>query len=167
MSTLPTANQVSAGGVVFRKNHDLIEVALILVGPKLRWQLPKGTVNPEESTEQAAQREVREEAGIEVFLLDLIEPIEYWYYSVRNGQRIRYHKYVYFYLMQYRSGDVNDHDHEVLEARWVEINQAITMLNFESEKNMVRRTLERILSKEEAHTPQDLEQNPQEGNAGA
>ena len=124
MNPLPTANQVSAGGVVFRKSEDQVEVALILVGPKNRWQLPKGAVNPEEEIEHAALREVREETGIDADLLDIIERIEYWFYALRGGHRIRFHKYVYFFLMQFRSGNVADHDHEVIEARWVEINQA-------------------------------------------
>src|SRR5512146_1291291 len=157
MSPLPTANQTSAGGVVFRQQDHHVDVALILVGPKLRWQLPKGTVNPGEKIEQAAQREVREEAGIEAELIELIERIEYWFYATHQGRRTRFHKYVYFYLMRFCSGDVNDHDHEVEEARWVEINQAIAMLAFESEKEMVRKSQAWIAGREKI----DSRQNPQ------
>lgn len=164
MSPLPTANQVSAGGVAFRKNQDQVEVALILVGPKNRWQLPKGAVNPDEGTEQAALREVREEAGIQAEIIDLIERIDYWFYALRGGQRVRFHKFVYFYVMQYRSGDVNDHDHEVIEARWVEIDQAINLLAFESEKNMVRKSKEWILPGEKAKTRQDVPDTQQDGS---
>ena len=146
MSPLPTTTQVSAGGVAFRQSDGKTEVALILVGPKLRWQLPKGAINPEERVEAAAQREVREEAGIETELLAPLERIEYWFYVTRNGKRIRFHKFVHFYLMQYRSGDVDDHDHEVEEARWFEITQAIELLAFESEKEVVRKAREQIPS---------------------
>lgn len=146
MSPLPTTTQVSAGGVAFRQRDGQTEVALILVGPKLRWQLPKGAVNPEERVEDAAQREVREEAGIETDLLAPLERIEYWFYVNRNGKRIRFHKFVHFYLMQYRSGEVDDHDHEVEEARWFEITQAIELLAFESEKEVVRKAREQIPS---------------------
>lgn len=148
MSPLQTATQVSSGGVAFRLDNGQIVIALILVGPRARWQLPKGTVDQDESNEDAALREVREEAGIEAELLAPLDRIEYWFYASRSGQKVRFHKYVYFYLMRYCSGDVADHDHEVEEARWVEINHAIEMLAFESEKEMVRKARERILSGE-------------------
>lgn len=144
MPPLPPATQVSAGGVAFRQIEGRTEVALILVGPRERWQLPKGSINTNERIEEAAQREVREEAGIETQLFDLLDRIEYWFYSYRDNQRTRFHKYVYFYLMRYISGQVTDHDHEVEEARWVQIDQAIDMLAFETEKSVVRKARERI-----------------------
>jgi len=155
MSPLPIVTQVSAGGVAFRQIEGRIEVALILVGPYSRWQLPKGTINPDERIEAAAQREVREETGIETELLSLIDRIEYWFYAVKSGQRTRFHKFVYFYLMRYLSGDVTDHDNEVEEARWVEIDQAIQMLSFESEKAVTETARTRILGNHLSSTDLD------------
>ena len=148
MNPIPVTTQVSAGGVAFRDNNGQIEVALILVGPNLRWQLPKGTLNPGERIEDAAQREVREEAGVATQLYAFLDRIEFWFYATREGSRVRLHKYVHFFLMGYLSGSVEDHDYEVEEARFVEINQAIEMLAFENEKNVVRKAQKRILSGE-------------------
>jgi 8-oxo-dGTP pyrophosphatase MutT (NUDIX family) len=134
---LPTKLQISAGGVAFRTVEGRIEVALISVGEDNRWQLPKGIVDKGESTETAAVREVREEAGVNTRPLSLIDKIEYWYHG--KGERVRYHKFVYFYLLRYESGDVTNHDDEVNEARWVEIDEAIGMLAFESEKRIVEK----------------------------
>lgn len=136
---VPTLEQVSAGGAAFRKNGAGFEVALISAKPRLRWQLPKGTVDAGESEEQAALREVREEAGIETELLGKIETVEYWYFGYQNGERVRFHKFVHFFLMKYLSGDCGDHDHEVAEARWVKIDEAIKMLAFKSEKAVVEK----------------------------
>ena len=133
----PTKTQISAGGVAFRSNGNQVEVALISVGESRRWQLPKGIVNIDESTETAALREVREETGLNTDLIELIDKVEYWYYATEKGQRVRYHKYVYFYLLRFKSGDVADHDHEVTEARWVSIEEASTMLAFKSEQDVV------------------------------
>jgi len=145
MSPLPTTTQVSAGGVAFRTNHlGQIETALILVGPRLRWQLPKGAINPGEEIEDAAHREVREEAGVDTKIIRLLDRIEYWFYASHEGQRTRFHKFVHFYLMQYLSGNVEDHDHEVEEARWIEINEAIKMLAYESEREVMRKALKLI-----------------------
>lgn len=144
MSKVPTKLQISAGGVTFRIRDGQLEVALISVGDDNRWQLPKGLVDKGEPPEAAAIREVHEEAGIETEVVERIDKIEYWYFGKENGQRIRYHKYVYFYLLRYKSGDVGDHDDEVNEARWFEIRDAIKLLAFDSEKRIVEKVKELI-----------------------
>ncbi|HEY0429624.1 MAG TPA: NUDIX hydrolase [Pyrinomonadaceae bacterium] len=134
-----TVEQVSAGGVAFRQIDSNYEIALIAVAPSNRWQLPKGLVDEGETPEIAALREVREEAGIEADLVEKIETIEYWYVGDRRGERVRFHKFVHFFLMKYRAGDVADHDHEVLEARWVRLEEAVRMLAFKGEKDVARK----------------------------
>ncbi len=138
--------QISAGGVAFRRAEaGEIETAIVSAKPSLRWQLPKGIIDPGETPEIAAVREVREEAGIETELLELIEKVEYWYVGFHRGERVRFHKFVYFYLLKYLRGDVADHDHEIAEARWVKPEEAIEMLAFKSEKDAVKKAFE-ILS---------------------
>lgn len=144
MSKVPTKLQVSAGGVAFRVENGQIKVAIISVGDGARWQLPKGLVDKGESTEDAAVREVREEAGIDTAIAARIDKVEYWYFWNEDGQRVRYHKFVYFYLLRYKSGDVRDHDHEVNEARWVDIDDAIKMLAFDNEKKIMKKAKELI-----------------------
>src|SRR3954467_9729667 len=136
---VPTLDQISAGGVAFRRVPSATEVAIISVRPSGRWQLPKGIVDEGERPEEAAVREVREEAGIETDLLRPIETVEYWYVGERRGRRVRYHKFVHFFLLAYRGGDVSDHDHEVEEARWVEIDEALGMLAFKTERAVVEK----------------------------
>jgi 8-oxo-dGTP pyrophosphatase MutT (NUDIX family) len=144
-SKSPTHTQVSAGGVAFRFTKDQIEVALIApAGEKQRWQLPKGLVGRDELPEAAALREVREEAGLETELVEPLDTIEYWYYSGGQGKRVRFHKFVHFYLLRYTAGSVEEHDQEVKEARWVEIGQAQAMLSFSSEKKVVKQAQEKL-----------------------
>jgi 8-oxo-dGTP diphosphatase len=147
MNSIQTYDQISAGGVAYRMLEGRIEVALISVGQNERWQLPKGTIDKGELNETAALREVREEAGIEAELIAPIDTVEYWYYATHQGKRVRYHKYVHFFLMQYLSGNVSDHDHEVNEARWVEIDEAISLLAFKSEQEVVRKAKEYLDNK--------------------
>jgi 8-oxo-dGTP pyrophosphatase MutT (NUDIX family) len=139
-----TMDQVSAGGVAFRWRDSEPEIAIVSVRPKLRWQLPKGIVDPGESPQVTAVREVREEAGVETELIKLIETIEYWYRSVKYGKPVRYHKFVHFYLVKYKSGDVADHDHEVEESRWVSFDEALEMLDFKSEHEVVKKAREMV-----------------------
>ena len=134
---IPTVEQVSAGGVVFRLEKSVPEIAIVRIVPELRWQLPKGIIDPGETIEQAALREVREESGIEADLVSKVETIEYWFVADYGGRRRRYHKFVHFFLMSYKSGDVGDHDHEVDESRWVDIETALSMLEFKGERDVV------------------------------
>lgn len=141
---LVTVDQVSAGGVAYRKRDDRIEIALILTSPDRRWQLPKGMIDDGETAEEAALREVREEAGIDTELLKTLDRTEYWFIAERDGSRKRFHKYVNWFLLRYVSGDVADHDHEVEEARWVEADEALELLVFKNEREMVEMALRSI-----------------------
>ena len=139
---MPTLDQTSAGGVAFRRSGEGlegVEVALILVGPQGRWQLPKGIVNSGETPEVTAVREVAEETGLETTLVAPLDVIEYWYYGSRGAAKVRFHKRVHFYLLQYVAGDVANHDHEVEEARWVRLDAAKAMLAFAGERKVVEK----------------------------
>ena len=70
--------------------------------------------------------------------------MEYWFYATSRGRRVRIHQFVHFYLMRYRDGDVSNHDHEVNEARWIEIERAQAMLAFDSDRKLVARAQELI-----------------------
>ena len=152
---LQTVRQVSAGGVVYRRASGRpTEVALIRVGPSGRWQLPKGIVDDGESPELTAVREVREEAGVDAHLVGPLEVIEYWYVGDdREGKRVRFHKFVHLFLLEYEAGDVAQHDHEVEEARWVALPDAEAMLAFGSERKAMARA--RTLLDEERASPAD------------
>ena len=134
MSTFETREQVSAGGVVYRRRGQRTEVALISVGEQGRWQLPKGLVGRGESPVEAALREVGEETGLACEVVAELERVEYWYFSKGASRRVRFHKFVHFYLMRYVSGDVSGHDDEVNEARWVSLEEAEGMLAFKGER---------------------------------
>ncbi len=137
--TVRTETQISAGGAVLRNAPSGLEIALISVGTPPRWQLPKGLIEKGEAPEAAALREVREEAGVNARVDGLIEKVEYWYQAIKSGERIRYHKFVYFFLMWYVDGDVRDHDHEVNEAKWLRFDEAVSVLAFRSERSIVER----------------------------
>ncbi len=144
MPAMETKVQISSGGVAYQKTEKGIEVALISVGENERWQLPKGLVDKGEKPEQTAIREVHEEAGLETELEKFLGKVEYWYYSKDGENRIRYHKFVYFYLLRTLGGDIKNHDWEVNEARWIDIDQAGNMLAFNNEKEILTKARESL-----------------------
>ena len=141
---LPVREQVSAGGVVFRRDDDRIDVVIVAVGSNNRWQLPKGLVEKDEKPETAAVREAREEGGVDSEVVEHIETVEYWFAGLDGGERVRFHKRVHFYLLRYLSGDTSRHDWEVNEARWVPIDDAKSQLAFDNERRVVERARELI-----------------------
>ena len=139
---VPTKEQVSAGGVVFRRGEGSVEVVIVSVGGQNRWQLPKGFVDEGENPEITAVREAREEGGVSSEIVQLMETIEYWYVGLDKGIRVRFHKRVHFYLLRYLSGDTKDHNWEVNEARWVPIEDATSQLAFDNERRVMERARE-------------------------
>ena len=130
---------MSAGGVVYRRHDAAVDVALIRVGAGSRWQLPKGLVDDGEAPAATAVREVREEVGVDARVIAPLDDVEYWYVGSEGGERVRYHKRVHFFLLEYQRGDPADHDHEVEEARWVPLADAETMLAFANEQRVLHR----------------------------
>jgi 8-oxo-dGTP pyrophosphatase MutT (NUDIX family) len=134
------SNEFSAGGVVVRDGQCVVIVPTRRAadGSKVL-ALPKGHPEEGESPADAAQREVREEAGVETRLVEKLGDVRYWY--MRSGRRIA--KVVAFFLLEYVSGEVEDHDVEVEDARWLDLEAAARDLTYPGEREMVTRALSR------------------------
>ncbi|MDI6689547.1 MAG: NUDIX hydrolase [Actinomycetota bacterium] len=135
---------VSSGGVIFRRVNKEIQVALARRGEGKIWCLPKGLIEKGENPEETAVREVEEETGLRGEIVDKIGQIDYWFYW--KPEDTRYHKFVHFYLIEYRSGDVQNHDYEVEEVKWFPIDMAIDLLSYKTEIQIVKKAKE-MLSK--------------------
>ena len=147
-----TVKEVSCGGVVYRLREGTTEIALIRVGR--RWCLPKGQVERGEKLPDTALREVREETGLLGEIVVKIGQISYWFTGKSDdNEAIRIFKRVNFYLMRCLGGDVSQHDHEVEEARWVPISEAIGRLSHQTERSMVVRAAATLENKAGNKTP--------------
>jgi ADP-ribose pyrophosphatase YjhB (NUDIX family) len=143
MNTKNTIQQVSSGGVIFRTVPVGNEIALIrktLKGGKQVWCLPKGWVEPGESLEEAAVREVREETGLDGEILLKIGETAYQFFS--REDRARIDKTVHFFLMKFRGGNTDDHDDEVEAAAWFPLEDAAAIMVYTTEKDIVRKARE-------------------------
>ena len=133
--------ELSAGGVVYRRNPATIEIALIRTGK--RWGLPKGHVERGEEIQEAACREVLEETGLEGEVIAKIGEISYRYAYKKKagGELVRVFKRVHFYLLRWSRGEVRGHDYEVDEARWFPVEEALDKLTYPTELKMVRKAI--------------------------
>jgi 8-oxo-dGTP pyrophosphatase MutT (NUDIX family) len=142
MSTSPDgAIELSAGGAVV---HDSDVIVVVPVKRDAHHRrvlvLPKGHLDEGEDDEAAAIREVTEETGVIAELIDKLGDVEYPY--ARRGRRRN--KRVAFYLFEYRSGSLEDHDQEIEDARWMPLEEAVRALTYAGEREMVRRALSRL-----------------------
>ena len=164
--------EISAGGVVIRKRNGIWWMAAIEpptestretlkvkpgrsksghrhseAWPKRVLALPKGLVDPGEKPLETALREVYEETGVATDFLAKLADSKYVYTRTwGDGQRV--FKIVSFYLLQYRSGRINDITPamriEVARARWVRLEDAAKLLAYGGEKQMARRALDYV-----------------------
>jgi 8-oxo-dGTP pyrophosphatase MutT (NUDIX family) len=133
--TAPVQRAVSAGGVVFRNTRDGPEFIVCGRDSDGVWGLPKGTPDPGESLEETAVREVTEETGLQVRIVDKVGVVEYWF--AREG--IRFHKWVHHYLLEATGGNTEDHDVEYDRVEWRPADAALKTLTFKNEVEMLKK----------------------------
>ena len=139
---IPTQREVSAGGVLYRLDGEgAIEVVLASRRTRkgdLAWGLAKGGIEPGETREEAAIREVREETGLEAEIEADLGDTKYIY--VWEDVRIR--KTVHFFLMRHTGGDVEDRDDEMEEIRWFPLERARKRAAYRGERDVLARAAE-------------------------
>jgi 8-oxo-dGTP pyrophosphatase MutT (NUDIX family) len=143
--------EISSGGVVLRQISGVWHVALIEPQkgsprtPRRRTRavlaLPKGLVDPGETPQATAVREVLEETGIHAEPLTKLTDIKYVYVRTwGNGERV--FKIVSFYLLRYLSGEIDDLAPamriEVKRALWVPLAEASRQLAYSSERRVLQ-----------------------------
>lgn len=130
--------EFSCGGVVVRGTETIVIVPTRRAARGAQvLALPKGHPENGESAADAALREVREEAGVETTVREKLGDVRYWYQ--RDGMRIA--KTVAFFLLDYVSGEPDNHDHEVEHARWIDLEEAARSLSYKGERDMAARAL--------------------------
>ncbi len=138
---VPTKREISAGGVVYQRNGDEIEVVLASRRTRrgqLAWGLAKGGIEDDETMEDAAVREVREETGLLAEIEASLGETRYFY--VWENVRIR--KTVHFFLMRHEGGDIDDRDDEMEEVRWFPLERALKRAAYRGERDVLERAAE-------------------------
>lgn len=132
----------SSGGVIFRKSDDHCDVGLIATKDRTVWTLPKGIIDKDESPEMAAVREIQEETGLTGSIIDKLGEKSYWFYLKDENAKCK--KTVTYFLLKHVSGETNNFSWEVDEAGWFPLDEAINMLHYKSDKEILIKAKEKL-----------------------
>ncbi len=136
-----TIEEISAGGLVVRRItggfEALIAEQLDRNSGRRTIRLPKGHVDPGETLEQAALREVREEVGLIARILAPLGEVSYTFFERRVGRQIE--KRVHYFLMARTSGEAHAADGEMVAVTWCALLEAERRMSFDAERNIVGR----------------------------
>ena len=135
--------EFSAGGIIFKQTKSgpiflLIKNMAMRDPDKSYWGFPKGHLNAGESSKEAAIREVKEEVGLRVEIIDKIGQSSYIFQV--NGEKI--FKIVTMFLMQVKKGQILIQDLEISEAKWLGSEQVLELLSFSNDKKLFQKALE-------------------------
>ena len=127
--------EFSAGGVVYKGGKWLV----CKHSGYHKWGLPKGLIEEGESLEETAVREVEEECGVKTKIIGKIPEPEKYVYVFDD---VKVFKEVTYFLMEYVSGDVKDHDWEMEEVEWLEFDEAVERMDFPGAKDVLKKARE-------------------------
>lgn len=131
---------ISAGAVIFYRGNQ-IEYLLLR---STYWGFPKGHIEPGEDERTAALREVREEAGLEITLLDGFREVDTWSF-LRQGERVE--KQAVYFLGQAKHRLVRL-SREHTEMIWLPFEEALARLNYEGGRAILEKANNFLLEKD-------------------
>lgn len=121
----------SCGGVIYRKYHGNIEVLLIKSINSGHWSFPKGHVEKNETEEQTALREIKEETGVDVLLdTSFRETVSY---SPKKDTQ----KEVVYFLGRAKPSEIKPQEEEVSDVKWFDIGHALSVLGYENDRVII------------------------------
>ena len=137
--------EFSAGGAVYKKENSQVLWLICKHSGYHKWVLPKGLIDEGEKAEETAVREVEEECGIKTKIIAKIPEPEKYIYTMNN---VKIFKMVFYFLLEYISGDINNHDFEMEDVGWFEFGEAKEKLNFHGAKKVLEKARQLLKDKE-------------------
>ncbi|MEI9914310.1 MAG: NUDIX domain-containing protein [Candidatus Saccharibacteria bacterium] len=120
--------ETTSGGVVFRKTNGTLEI-LLIKDAKDRWTIPKGHVEPGEETGATAEREIREETGLQdMEVLSWLGKVNFRYRRAHSLVLMTMH----IWLVE-AQGDTNKlHPEDWLnDIKWIKATEAVDLIAYD------------------------------------
>lgn len=128
----------SCGALVVRPTENGYKLVLLRHRFGGHWSFPKGHVERGESERQTALREVREETGLKIKLLDgFRESVEYF---PKPGVK----KQVVYFLGEANTDQLVRQEEEISEICWTPLDHAGEMVTFSNDKRLIRLARRRL-----------------------
>lgn len=128
--------QILAAGGIIIDDSDASRRVLLVHRPRYDdWTFPKGKLDPGESAEEAAVREVREETGLKCRIIRKLAVARYLSRKRRKGRLVP--KVVHYFLMERLNRRIKVPGDEVDLALWVELGEASQKLTYAQDKKLL------------------------------
>ena len=121
----------SCGAIVFRKFHGNTELLLVKHVGGGHWSFPKGHVEEGETEVQTAEREIKEETGLDVIIDDTFSK------TVTYSPKKDTQKDVVYFIAKAKNFNFSAQEEEISDIRWVELNRAVQLLSYDNDKQLV------------------------------
>ena len=130
----------SCGAIIYRKYHGNTDILLIKHTNGGHWSFPKGHVEGNETEEETARREIKEETDLEVTINPIFREI------VTYSPKKETQKDVVYFLAKARQYAVKPQEEEISQIKWVDINRAHEFLSYDNDKQLINKAKPMIIA---------------------
>ena len=139
-----SVEEVTAGGVVFRRKQDGGIQILMIQDAKDRWTIPKGHVEEGERHEETAAREIEEETGLKhLKVLDRLGKIDFRYRRQDNLILMTTHVFLI-----HATKDTDNYEPEenegIKDVQWFDVNDALDLIEYDDIGKLILLGLKKI-----------------------
>lgn len=134
--------EVSAGGVVYRRDSEGKAEVLMIMDSYSRWTFPKGLIEAGETPEECALREIREETNVTGRIEARLGETNYRYHG---GPRGLIDKTVHYFLVRADEGvTAKPLPGEVRETRWCGLDEAMAISDYPNNRDILKAAVDLI-----------------------